>query len=374
MTVKEPHVAILASFSGQGGVERMVLNLVREFARRGLRVDLLPIRAEGAHFRDLPDGVTVIDLGVRHAATSITGLAGYLRRVRPPALLAAKDRAGRAAVWARRLAGVDTRIVIRLGTTLSAALEDRGWLARRARYWPMRLAYPGANRIVAVSQGVADDTRSITGLPAERIVVVRNPVITPELPELAAAEVDHPWFHSHEVPVLLGVGRLTRQKDFPTLVRAFARVRGTRPCRLIVLGEGRDRPALEALAGELGVAEDLDLPGFTGNPYAWMARAGCFVLSSRWEGSPNVLTEAMALGTPVVATDCPSGPREVLRGGEVAPLVAMGDDAALAEAIGRVLDAPPRPETLQNAVAEYTVERSADGYLAALGLQSAPDV
>lgn len=364
----ERRIAVLASFSGQGGVERMVLNLVREFARRGLQIDLLPIRAEGAHFRDLPEEVNIVDLGVRHSAASIPGVAGYLRRVRPDALLAAKDRAGRAAVWARRLAGVDTRVVIRLGTTLSAALEGRGWLTRQTRYWPMRLAYPGADRIVAVSQGVADDTLAITGLPPERVTVVRNPVITPDLPTLAEAGVDHPWFQGDGVPVLLGVGRLTRQKDFPTLVRAFARVRAQRPCRLVILGEGRDRPDLEALAAELGVAEDLDLPGFADNPYAWMARADGFVLSSRWEGSPNVLTEAMALGTPVVATDCPSGPREVLQDGNIASLVTMGDDAGLAEAIMAMLDQPPKAAALQEAVADYTVERSADGYLTALGL------
>ena len=364
----DQRLAILASFSGQGGVERMVLNLVREFARRGLTVDLLPIRAEGAHFRDLPDTVNVVDLGVRHAATSIPGLAGYLRRVHPAALLAAKDRAGRAAVWARRLAGVDTRIVIRLGTTLSAALEGRGWLTRQGRYWPMRLTYPGADRIVAVSEGVADDTLAITGLPPERVTVVRNPVITPDLTDLVAAGLEHPWLQEGQPPVLLGVGRLTRQKDFPTLVRAFARVRAERPCRLVILGEGRGRPELEALAAELGVAADLDLPGFADNPYAWMARARCFILSSRWEGSPNVLTEAMALGTPVVATDCPSGPREVLRGGEVAPLVAMGDDAALAEAVVSVLDQPQERAALQAAVADYTVECSASGYMRVLGM------
>lgn len=367
-TLANRRIAVLASFSGHGGVERMVLNLVREFARRGLPVDLLPIRAEGGHFRDLPPEVEVVDLKARHSATAIPAIAGYLRRVRPAALLAAKDRAGRAAVWGRRLAGVDTRVVIRLGTTLSAALAGRGRWARQARYWPMRSVYPGADRIVAVSRGVADDTLAITGLPPERVTVVRNPVITPELADLAAADVDHPWLQDDGVPVLLGVGRLTRQKDFSTLLRAFARLRAERPCRLVVLGEGRDRPALEALAAELGVAADLDLPGFSDNPYPWMARADCFVLSSRWEGSPNVLTEAMAVGTAVVATDCPSGPREVLRGGTVAPLVPMGDAAALAEAVRGVLDAPPDATALRAAVAGYTVERSADGYLAALGL------
>ncbi len=366
-----PHLAILISFSGAGGVERMVLNLVEEFVHRGYRVDLLLIRAEGEHLRELPEGVNVVRLGVQHTLASVRPLARWLREHRPPVLLVAKDRAGRAALWARRLSGVDTRIAIRLGTNLSAALAGRGWLKRITRTLPMRWSYRMAERVIAVSRGVAEDTARVTGLPPERISVAHNPVITPRLLALAEEPVEHPWLGDPEAPVILGAGRLTRQKDFPTLIRAFAQARATRPCRLIILGDGGQRNELLALAAELGVAGDLDLPGFAANPYAWMRAADLFVLSSRWEGSPNVLTEAMACGTPVVSTDCPSGPRETLQDGRFGPLVPMGDAAALGQAILDTLAHPPGGEVMRAAVADFAVARSADEYLDILGLPRA---
>ena len=369
-----PHLAILISFSGAGGVERMVLNLVEEFVRRGYRVDLLLIRAEGEHLRELPEGVNVVRLGVQHTLASVRPLARWLREHRPPVLLVAKDRAGRAALWARRLSGVDTRIAIRLGTNLSAALAGRGWLKRVTRTLPMRWSYRMAERVIAVSRGVAEDTARVTGLPPERISVAHNPVITPRLLALAEEPVEHPWLGEPEAPVILGAGRLTRQKDFPTLIRAFAQARAARPCRLIILGDGGQRNELLALAAELGVAGDLDLPGFAANPYAWMRAADLFVLSSRWEGSPNVLTEAMACGTPVVSTDCPSGPRETLQDGRFGPLVPMGDAAALGQAILDTLASPPDAAAMRAAVADFAVARSADEYLDILGLPRAAKI
>ena len=367
-----PRLAVLISFSGAGGVERMMLNLVEEFVRRGYHIDLLLIRAEGEHLRELPEGVNVIRLGVQHTLASVPPLARWLRRNQPPVLLVAKDRAGRAALWARRLAGVNTRIAIRLGTNLSAALAGRGWLRRVTRTLPMRWSYRMAEQVIAVSHGVAEDTARVTGMPPEHISVAHNPVITPRLLALAETPLEHPWFVEHETPVILGAGRLTRQKDFHTLIRAFAQAREVRPCRLIILGDGGQRDELLALATELGVAEDVDLPGFAANPYAWMRAADLFVLSSRWEGSPNVLTEAMACGTPVVSTDCPSGPRETLQDGRFGPLVAVGDDKGLGQAILDTLAAPPAAEAMRAAVADFAVARSADEYLDILGLPRCP--
>jgi len=341
----------------------MVTNLVEAFAESGRRVDLLLIRADSAHLRPLPPGVRIIRLGSRHGLTSLLPLTRYLRRERPAALLAAKDRAGRIAALARRLAGVPTRVVIRLGTNLSGAFKDKPVWRYWGRYRLMRLIYRWADAVVAVSQGVAEDTARITGLLPERIHVVRNPVITRSLPEQASELCDHPWLRERTQPIILAAGRLTIQKDFATLLRAFARVRARRPCRLIILGEGRLRRELEALARDLGVSEHVDLPGFQSNPYGFMAAADLFVLSSAWEGSPNVLTEALALGTPVVSTDCPSGPREVLAGGRFGPLVPVGNAPALTEAILLTLDRPLPAATLESAVTEYTAEASAARYL-----------
>jgi glycosyltransferase involved in cell wall biosynthesis len=253
-----------------------------------------------------------------------------------------------------------------MGTTVSASLAEGGRLKRWAWFLAMRQVYPFADGIVAVSSGVAADMARITGLSPERITVVPNPVISPKLFEMAAAPPDHPWLSDKQLPVVLGIGRLTRQKDFQTLLAAFAQVQSVVPSRLILLGEGRDRKDLETRAVRLGVADRVDLPGFVDNPYRFLGRADLFVLSSVWEGSPNVLTEAMGLGVPVVATDCPSGPREVLDGGRIAPLVPMEDPAAMAEAMAAVLAKPPEGSVLKAAVAAFTVENSARAYLGLL--------
>lgn len=362
-------LAVLISFSGTGGVERMVMNLLPAFSQEGLAVDLLAILRKPAPelIRLNGSGLRVLDLGVGHTALAVPGLVRYLKTERPFALLAAKDRAIRAAVLAKRVSRADTRLVGRLGTHLSAAMANKPALIRWARQWPMREMYSAVDRIVAVSEGVAEDTRRIAKLPPEKIVVIRNPVITPEMMEKSRMPVDHPWFASSDVPVILGAGRLTRQKDFSTLVRAFARVRAFIDSRLVILGEGRLRPSLEKLAADLGIADAVALLGHVANPYAYMARSSLFVLSSAWEGSPNVLTEALALGTPVVSTDCPSGPREILRDGLYGPLVPVGDVERLADAMLNTLQFPLENRLLREAASEYTVERSAARYLEVLG-------
>jgi glycosyltransferase involved in cell wall biosynthesis len=363
-------IALFASFSGSGGVERMLVALMQGFVEQGRRVDLLLAGSDSPHLARLPEAVRRIDLGTRHTLAAALPLARYLRRERPPALLAAKDRAGRAAVIARALAGTDTRIVLRLGTNLSAAMAERSALDRALRYAPIRRLYPHIDHIVAVSEGVAADTADIARLPRSRISVIRNPVITPALFEDASIPCPDPWLAEprglRAVPVIVAAGRFQRQKDFPTLLRALALLRRTRDCRLLLLGDGGGRPRLLGLIDELGLGGAVRLPGFQPHLAAYLARADLFVLSSAWEGSPNVLTEALALGTPAVSTDCPSGPREILDCGRVGPLVPVGDAAALAEAMAATLAAPPPAAQLTQAVAEYDRAISAARYLALL--------
>ena len=359
-------IAIFVSFSGSGGVERMVVNLSEGLVDRGFLVDLVLVKALSSHLDALSSKVNVVKLGSSHTMGSLPALVRYLRRQRPAALLAAKDRANQVAILARRLAGVETRIVVRMGTTASSALEGKSLFKHWLWYIPMRLLYPLADEIVAVSNGVATDLAKITGLPPMRIRVIANPVITQRLGMLAKEPLAHPWFIESKKPVILGAGRLTRQKDFPTLIKAFALMRTSYPCRLIILGGGKDRGVLEALATRLGVGDDFHMPGFVNNPYAFMSRASLFVLSSAWEGSPNVLTEALALGVPVVATDCPSGPGEILGGGLYGRLVPVGNEHALADAMLSTLVNPPDKTSLMNVVREYSVETSTRRYLETL--------
>jgi glycosyltransferase involved in cell wall biosynthesis len=369
---KTQRLTVLLSFSGSGGVERMMLNLLPEFLRAGVAVELLAIlrkpspdlvRVEGS-------GLKVLDLGVTHTGLAVPELARYLKAERPPVLLVAKDRAIRAAVLAKRMAGVNTRLVGRLGTHLSASLAHKPALLRWLRTRPMRLLYPMVDELIAISRGVAEDTSLLTCLPENRIHIIRNPVITPELYRKSLESVEHPWFQNQDVPIVLGAGRLTHQKDFETLIRAFSLLRVRQNCRLVILGEGRSRHKLEQLSAELGIREHVSFTGYVANPYAYMAKASLFVLSSLWEGSGNVLTEAMALGTPVISTDCPSGPREMLADGLYGPLVPIGNSEKMAAAMQQTLQHPPQSSLLKEAVAEYAVERSARHYLDVLGFES----
>jgi len=363
---RAPDVAVFVSYSGDGGVERMINHLIRGMLDAGRAVDVVVLKRAGEHFADLPAGARVVALPTRHAALAPPFLARYLRRTQPRAVLAAKDRASRAVLRLPLRDRVATRIVIRAGNPLSRLLAKRSRGYRTLRLRAARRLYPRADAIVAVSRGVADDLVATTGVAAERVHVVRNPTIPPDIAERAREPTGHGWLDAPGPPVILGIGRLARQKDFATLVRAFVRLRACRPARLVILGEGRERAALERLADALGVAGDLDLPGFVSNPYAYLQRAAAFALASAWEGSPNALTEAMHLGRSVVATDCPSGPAELLAGGRLAPLVAVGDDDGLARALASVLDRPPDADRLRAAVADYHPAVSTAHYLEVL--------
>ena len=358
-----PRIGVFVSFSGTGGVERMVLNLGEGLVALGCRVELLQIKAHSQHLEQIPSMVHIRKLNAEHTLTSLPALVRYLKTERPDALLAAKDRANQVAVLARKISGVPTRVVVRMGTTVSAALAGKNRWRKLFWYLPMRLIYRNADAVVAVSQGVARDMARITGLPTSAIRIIPNPVITPRIFRLAREPVPHPWLVNGGEPVIVGIGRLMRQKDFPTLIRAFAAVRRKLPCRLIILGEGKDRGSLEHLTKQLSLSRQIDMPGFVENPYAYLKRAALFVLSSAWEGSPNALTEALALGVPVVATDCPSGPSEILKEGAIGRLVPVGDPDALAAAMLATLSAPPDETLLKSAVREYTAEVSSQRYL-----------
>jgi glycosyltransferase involved in cell wall biosynthesis len=274
----------------------------------------------------------------------------------------------RTALLARFLARVPTRLVLSSGTTISIDLQHRGAFERWLQRNSMGKLYPCADNIIVTSQGVADDMSRYTGLARNRIEVVPSPVIPDSLLDEKMPIPDHPWFKHKQVPLILSVGELATRKDFETLLQAFARLRQHRRCRLMILGRGKRRQSLLQLAEHLGIADDLDLPGFVDSPYAYMAHADLFAFTSRWEGLGFVLIEALAVGTPVVSTDCPSGPAEILQGGRYGPLVPVGDIAGLASAMQMTLDDPLPRETLREAAKPFTVSASAEAYLHAMGL------
>ena len=360
-------VACFFATSGHSGVDRVLQRLLPAIAARGYHVDLLHVRGHGP---DIPPQSNLhrVDLGVRHVATALPGLIRYLRRCRPEVLFSDKDRVNRTAVLAKRLSGSSARLALRNGTTVSVDLRDRKPLDRFLQRRSMRHLYAAADSILMPSMGAADDFAAVSGIARERIRVVPSPVISEDLQALAAAPVDHPWLVEKDSPVILSIGELCGRKDFETLIRAFARLRRTTPARLIILGRGKRHERLLALARRLGVAESVDLPGFDVNPYRFIAHADLFALSSRWEGMPVVLIEALALGRQIVSTDCPSGPRELLADGRLGRLVPVGDDRQFARAMQQALGEQPPLEAMQHAASAYTVEASTDAYLAAMGL------
>ena len=332
------YIAIFLRFLGGGGIERVLMNLAHSFTEQGIKVDLVLSQAGGPHMSRIPSAVTVVDFAAPRLSACLPDLVRYLQRQQPTVLLCAGHYTNELALWAKRLSGVSTRIVVSEHNQLSLSAKSMGQIRRRLIPWFIRLFYPWADGIIAVSHGVADDLAKTTGLDRKLIQVIYNPAILPGLLEKAKEPLTHPWFAPGEPPVILGVGRLEAQKDFPTLIRAFSQVRQIRPARLMILGWGPDQPKLEALVKDLGLEEDVSLFGYVDNPYPYMAKASVFALSSAWEGLPTVLIEAMALGTPVVSTDCPSGAAEILNNGKYGLLTPVGDGNALAEAIVDVLD------------------------------------
>ncbi|MGC9504486.1 glycosyltransferase [Baaleninema sp.] len=330
-----PTIALFLSYLGGGGAERVTLNLARGLLDRGFNVDVVLGKAWGPHLSKIPPNVRLVDLNAGRTATMLPALVAYLNRERPAALLSAMHYANEVAIAAKYLSRSSTRILVSEHNTVSKSFRNLKGFKRFAIPFAVRYLYPLADEVVTVSQGAAQALAQASGL--DRVRVVYNPVITPKLRDRAREAIEHPWFQPGEPPVFLGVGKLEAQKDFPNLIRAFAKVRQQQPCRLGILGWGPHRDALEALISQLHLEEDAALLGYADNPYTYMARSKAFVLSSAWEGLPTVLIEALALGLPVVSTDCPSGPAEILDGGKYGSLVPVGDSDALAEAMTEVL-------------------------------------
>jgi glycosyltransferase involved in cell wall biosynthesis len=369
-SVPAPDIGIFSPFgrgggSEHGGITPVVCNLSGALAEAGMRVELLTFSPADprALFPSLDKRVQVWNLGKGSRLRHLFQLSRYLRERRPSVLLAAGQRPNLIAAVCKRLWRPHCRLFLSIHNSLSPGLQELGGLKRRMRIRGMRVTYPTADGLICVSTGVAEDLVRYLDLPPGKIHVIYNPVLSSEKLGSVPVAAQHPWLEPGQPPVILGAGRLTRQKDFSTLIRAFALVAADRDCRLMILGEGRERSALERLAAQLGLSGRIALPGFVSDVMGYMAQAALFVLSSAWEGFGMVVVEAMATGTPVVSTDCPSGPREILLDGELGPLVPVSDPGALARAILRALDAPADPERLRSRAADFTSDRVAERYL-----------
>ncbi len=405
MTSDKLHVGFLLTSLNGGGAERVMFNLARSLIDRGHRADLVIPRFAGDYRAAVPGGMRVhraripgtdrkllqevqrsgveveamtvnpagaarawlalnrkgLDLPVRrrHRVYAYTYMiARYVREARPHLLVSALPGADAAMVCATQLSDRAVPVVVTVHNNVTADYAPE-WLAAA------RTLYPLADAVVAVSRGVAESVQRSLGLDAKRIHAIYNPIPADSIRRLAQEEVTHPWFANDEPPVVLSVGREAPQKDHPTLVEAFGLARRDVDARLVILGKLSPsyRATLLSLARGHGVDEDIGFVDFDENPYRYMRRAGLLALSSRWEGLPTVILEALACGTPVVSTDTPYGPREIL--GQWGELPPVGDAPALARALVKTLrgEHPPE-ETLRARAADFSPAKAADAYVA----------
>lgn len=368
LTAERAPIALLGFRPGPGGLPRTLLDLIDGLQQRARAVDLL--RPPG----DYPDLARLstppppeFALAADDPRLARAQLTRYLEERRPTAILSNKERTSLLLADLREQGVALPALWLRFGSDVREKIRrQRFW--RRARYRASLLRQiAAADGLIANSAGVAESLATLLeAVAANRRVPIRilpDPLNLARIRDLATAPAPHPWLAERDTPVILGMGRLVRVKDFPCLIRAFARLRETVPARLIIFGEGRHRASLERLIRRLRLDTQVALPGFTDNPFAALARASLFALSSRFEGAPNVLIEALACATPCVSTDCRSGPRDILAGGTLGPLTPVGDPLALAEAMRATLDNPPPAATLRDAAQPYDIDRAVAAYI-----------
>ncbi len=352
------HVAIFLTSMHVGGAQRIALNLCTGLVKKGYSVDLVLVEVEGDLLDEVPSEVSIVDLDASRVVTSASPLQQYLRQRNPDVLYAMMTEINIVAAVVHKLAGINTRLVVSEHNTPTVSTEGpKDQLTLRLA----SLTYPRADHIITVSQGVQDDLLDVVDLPEEKVTVIHNPINVERIREQATESVDHKWFTDPSISVVMSAGRHAPQKGFDTLLRAFSHLEDSN-ARLVLLGEGNETESLRTLAMELGIGDRVDFPGFVDNPFKYMASADIFVLSSWYEGFGNVLIEAMATGCPVVSTDCPSGPNEILKDGVYGSLVPVKDATALSHAIEDVLADPIDESVLASRADDFSIDTIVERY------------
>lgn len=364
------HIALFIPSLNGGGAERVMISLAKEFSRRGFKVDLVVSTTTGPYLKEVPDAVNLKNLDCSRVLFSVLKLAQYMRKERPHVLMSTMNHANVVAIISGLISFSPVKVIVREANTVTTALKASSKLADKVILRLLKVLYPRAANIICPSHGIAADLEFQLNIPKDKLKVIYNPLDIKHVSLLAAEKSPHPWIEAGE-NIILGVGRLAKQKDFDTLIEAFSIVKDCSdvPVKLVILGEGEDRDKLQNHIDRLGLKDCTDLPGFVENPYPFIKHSRCYVLSSLWEGLPNVLIQALALGTPAVATDCPSGPVEILESGKWGELVAMSQPEEMAHAILRVLGKAENNNSLVKnyCLEKFGLERIADEYLDVLG-------
>ncbi len=354
---------------GEGGADRITITLLQHLDRARFAPSIALVRATGKLISEVPPDVPVIDLRASRLALSIPALARTIAAERPDVILCTAGGANVFAVAAHRLARSRARLVLSERSAVRRT-AGRSRLRTLTELATKRIAYRLADEVTAVSNGVADELVSELGLSRDRIRVVYNPLVEDRHRELAALPIADPWFSDRETPHLVAVGRLVSYKDYPTMLAAFARIHAATRARLTILGTGPEQADLEARARTLRIGDAVKFAGFDPNPFRYFARAAVTLQSSLVEGLPGAIVQSMSCGTPVVATDCDHGPREVIRDGVDGYLVPIGNANRMAEHTIKLLeDATLRAQFSAagvEAAARFSVASSMQRYEAAL--------
>lgn len=354
--------------SGHSGVDKLVKNLAPEIAIRGYCVEVLKIKNHGPYFDNIPEGVKIINLNCSHVYSSFFSLVKYLSKDPPDVLFTDKDRVNRTAILAKLITRAKTKLFVRCGTTISVNLKNRGPLERWLQKKSIGKLYRFADNVITTSLDAADDMSLYTGLERKHIQVVPPPAIPDSILTKDFSVPHHPWYKNKTAPIIVGVGELCMRKDFSTLIRAFKILLNSVDARLVILGKGKREKELRLLSEQLGIKDKVDFPGFVPDPYPYMAHADVFVHSSLWEGLSFVIIEALAVGTNVVATNCPGGSSEILQNGKYGKLVPLKNPEKMAEAVLETLKDPKDAKFLKNAVIQCTVSASTDAHLRVFGV------
>lgn len=352
-----------------GGVERVSVNLANQMCQMGHNVDIVLVNRTGnqAYFDLIDPGVGVHELPQDRTLTSAFGFRSYIKRKKPDLVISALTHINVSTLLATMFLREKPHIVVvehnqQIGRLNRGEIEGLNYAVRLA-FRLVPLMYRRANTIGSVSKGVRATLAEVARIPESRITVLNNPVLVPDADKIPKAEDVVPWIANRDSPYVLGVGSLAYEKNFGLLIEAFARLRANRDVRLIIAGEGPERANLEQAADETGFGHDILIAGYITNPFALMRDASVLALTSRWEGLPTVLIEAMALGTSVVATDCPSGPAEILLDGALGSLVPQGDIHALVAALEDALQNPQPAQQLKQRASDFQPVQAARQYL-----------
>ena len=346
-----------------GGAEKVALLLANEFIQQGFYVDMVLSKAQGEFLSELNSQIRIVDLKADRIRHVFKPLLKYLKSEKPDVVLASMWPLTLLAVVAFKSAKLSGSIIVSDHTTFSQAPLMQKKSMRWFFKYSLSLVYPFANARVAVSNGVADDLSELGGLKRKSITVISNPVEINK--DLCTEDEGYRKWKSHSGKKIIAVGALKKEKDYPSLLKAFSLLLKKEDAYLTILGQGDLLTDLKALAVKLDITERVSFAGFSRKPSAWMASSDLLVLSSNCEGFGNVLIEAMSVGTPVVSTDCQSGPKEILENGKYGILVPVGDVSALSKAMYKSINDKHDRDALKNRAAEFSVDKIAKQYIEA---------